>query len=173
MSIRIFFFASLLIPTAVSAQAYKTAAGLRMGSGFHVSVKQQLADRWTGEVLLTPNWSPTGPGVTMMGAYNRKVLFRGIGLFYGGGGHYYWDYTPARDERTERTQVYGLTLIGGMELTMKRLNISLDLKPEVHIGGTSKSLRWQGPSVTARYVLVRPPKPIKKSLLSKIGLKKK
>lgn len=173
MSTRIYFFALILLPVASQAQAYKTAAGIRVGSGFHVSVKQHLADRWTGEAILTPNWSPNGPGVTLLGAYNRKVLFRGVGLYYGGGGHYYWDYAPARLEPSDRTQVYGLTLIGGVEMTMKRLNISLDLKPEVHAGGTKKALSWHGPSVTARYVLVRPPKPVKKSFLSKIGLEKK
>jgi hypothetical protein len=50
-------------------------------------------------------------------------------------------------------------MIGGAELSLGRLNLSIDFKPELHLtGDTTFPFEWTGASVSARYILFKPKK---------------
>ncbi len=51
---------------------------------------------------------------------------------------------------------FGITAIGGAELTIGRLNLSYDVKPALNISGGSNVIYLQS-GVSARYVIAKKP----------------
>jgi hypothetical protein len=146
----------LFIGTAVFAQSYKTAAGLRIGHGIHPSIQQHIHDKWTAEGILHTNFNTSDLGITLLAEQHHKILFRGFNFYYGAGGHYYWKSASNRVENEVSNNVYGLSFIGGAEMTIGKLNVSVDFKPELHFGGDQTfPLEWTGLAVSVRHVLIK------------------
>ena len=159
---RLLLAAALLTATlpALSAQSYKTAAGVRLDKGFNLTVKQHLVDKWTLEGIVHTPIGTSDVGVTLLGEMHQKIIFRGVNLYAGAGAHYYWNNDHSRREDEITNNVAGLSLIGGAEISLGRLNVSVDLKPELHlIGESAYPFEWPGASVSVRYILAKREKP--------------
>ena len=138
-------------------QSYKTAAGIRLDNGVNFTVQQHIVDGWTVEGILHTPLRSENIGVTLLGEKHQKILFRGINLYAGGGAHYYWKSDANRVETDATTNnVFGLSGIGGLELTFGRLNFAFDWKPELHLtGDTVHPFEWTGASVSVRYIIAK------------------
>lgn len=139
-------------------QSYKTAAGIRLDNGINFTVQQHIAGNWTAEGILHTPLRTNDVGVTVLAEQHHKILFRGINLYGGGGAHYYWKSDANRSETDPVAKnVFGLTGIGGLELSLGRLNFAFDWKPELHFTGSEqvRPFEWSGASVSVRYILAK------------------
>lgn len=156
--IRFFFALGILALTCTAgAQSYKTAAGIRVDNGFHLTVQQHVFNNWSVEGILHTAVGSEDLGLTLLAEKHRKIIFRGTNIFYGAGGHYYWKNEPARSEAGGEinSDVYGLSFIGGAEFTLGRINLAVDWKPELHLSDTGKAFDWNGASVSVRYIFAK------------------
>jgi hypothetical protein len=150
------FFPSLLlflVPLSISAQAYGTAAGARIGDGFGLTVQHQVALHTTVEGILQRSFKSQDVTLCVLAEQHKSLLSRGFNLYYGAGLYKTW--------LTERTNVivqpsdpWGITPIGGLEITLGKFNISGDFKPLLRISGgdeNSGGFSWQS-AISVRYV---------------------
>ena len=93
--------------------------------------------------------------LTALAERHYALVFRGLNLYTGAGLHKGWldrnanaEFAPAniRDP-------FGLTFIGGAELTLGRLNFSYDFKPAINIVGGEKKFYSQT-GISVRYVFL-------------------
>lgn len=137
-------------------QSYKTAAGIRVDNGVHLTVQQHLIDKWTAEGILHTSFGSNELGITLLAEEHRKILFRGINFYYGAGGHYYWQSGASREANTLRENVAGLSFIGGLEMSLGKLNFAIDWKPELHLAGDqAHPFEWNGAAVSVRYIIAK------------------
>ncbi|TNE64417.1 MAG: hypothetical protein EP344_03755 [Bacteroidetes bacterium] len=145
----------LLCMNAVQAQSYKTAAGIRVDNGVQLTVKQYLINNWTAEGILHTAIGSEDLGLTLLAEKHQKIIFRGTNLYYGAGAHYYWKNEPFRSENEFNNNVYGLSFIGGAEISLGRINLAVDWKPELHLSESSQVFDWNGASVSVRYIFAK------------------
>ena len=149
-------FGLLLISAAASAQSYKTAAGIRVDNGLQLTVQQYITNGWTAEGILHSAVGSKDLGVTLLAEKHSKILFRATNVYFGAGGHYYWQNEPRRTETPVVNQnVYGLSFIGGAEVSLGRVNVAIDWKPELHLSESAQTFGWNGASVSVRYIFAK------------------
>lgn len=151
---RIFFQTLFLLNCATVAlsQSYNTAAGIRVERGVGISVQQYITNGWTAEAILHTPIFTEDQGLSILAEKHRKILFRGVNLYYGPGLHYYRQ--KARKDDDPYQSVFGLSGIGGLELSLGRFNIAADIKPELHMSGDMAfPMSWNGAAVSLRYII--------------------
>ncbi|MCW5923976.1 MAG: hypothetical protein KIS77_16660 [Saprospiraceae bacterium] len=138
-------------------QSYKTAAGIRLDNGINFTLQQHIVNNWTAEAILHTPLNSNELGLTVLAEKHQKILFRGLNMYAGAGGHYYWQSAANRSESGAlRENVYGLSFIGGAEITLGKFNVSFDWKPELHLAGDQiHPFEWTGGSISVRYVLAK------------------
>lgn len=146
-----------LLSLLAFGQSYKTAAGIRLDNGISFTVQQHITNGWTAEGILHTPVNSDELGFTLLAEKHQKILFRGVNLYAGGGGHYYWQSTASRSENGEvKENVFGLSFIGGAELTLGRINLAFDWKPELHLAGDQiHPFEWTGGSISVRYIFAK------------------
>ncbi|MCB0534058.1 MAG: hypothetical protein H6574_07995 [Lewinellaceae bacterium] len=145
----------LLFANNAQAQSYKTAAGIRVDKGFNITVQQHIVNNWTAEGIVHTSVGSDNLGLTLLAEKHQKILFRGLNLYYGAGGHYYAQNDPTQTETTVKNHVYGLSMIGGAEVSLGRINLALDWKPELHFSESSQPFNWNGASLSVRYIFAK------------------
>ncbi len=146
----------LLLHTAASAQRYKTAAGIRIDGGVNLTVQQYITDGWTAEGILHTSINSDKFGVTLLGEKHHKILMRGINFYTGAGVHYYGIDANGSEAGSSTDNVFGLSVIGGLEASIGRLNVSVDWKPELHLSGDQvHPFDWNGASISVRYIIAK------------------
>lgn len=153
------FIASLVllcgIATASWSQTYKTAAGFRVSDGLDLTLQQYITNGWTVEGILHTSVFSPDLGVSVLAEKHHKVLIRNLNFYWGPGFHYYAESDESRGDALV-TNVAGLSLIGGVELSLGRINIAADLKPEIHFAGDQvHPFEWGGPAISARYIFAK------------------
>ncbi|MEY3052798.1 MAG: hypothetical protein RLY31_2583 [Bacteroidota bacterium] len=137
--------------SGATAQSFISCAGLRMGTDWGLSIRQRIAPHLSLEGILQSSLIRKESMVSLLATHHFPVIHKGINLYMGGGLHRGWLDTPATAEKVE--DPFGISLIGGAELTLARLNISYDVKPAVHLRGGAQALYLQS-GVSVRYVLL-------------------
>ena len=137
--------------TALSAQTYFTAGGLRFGTTWGLTLQQRLAKRVTGEFILNNALDGSEFLVTGLGEWHHPILTKRLNIYTGGGLH-----VGSREIEglEERRRTFGITAIGGAELTLARLVVSYDIKPALHLTGQPNPISLQT-GVSVRYVFVK------------------
>lgn len=138
----------LLLPFTLSiGQSYNTAGGLRLGSEWGLTAKQRIAKRVTLEGIVQQGiFSGEGSG-TLLAERHFPIASKRFNIYTGGGLHAGWQNTE--DKIYE--DPYGITLIGGAEITLARINISWDFKPAINIYGGDRKL-YAHTGISVRYV---------------------
>ena len=142
-----FFFASLL-----SAQSYRTAAGVRLGTGIGLSIQQKVMDKTTLEGILQSKLKSDELSLTLLLERHHNLLTRRLNFYVGGGVHKSW-YTNT-GEVTTKEQAAGISGIAGVEFTPGRLSVSWDYKPALNVWGGDQFFDSQT-AVSLRYVFVK------------------
>lgn len=136
------------------SQKYKTAAGVRFDKGLNLTVQQYIKNGWTAEGILHTPMIGDNMGITLLGEKHNKILLRSINFYTGAGAHYYWQANANREAGTINNNVYGLSGIAGFEVALGRINLAVDWKPELHLGGDKvHPFNWNGASISARYII--------------------
>ncbi len=135
----------------ISAQSYNTALGMRLGTDWGVTLQQRIANRTTLEVLLQSSLQREEVLLTVMGEQHLPVISRRFNIYYGGGLHKGWiNETDRNDE--PYANPFGVTFIGGIEMSLARLNISYDFKPAINITGGQHTFYTQT-GISLRYII--------------------
>jgi len=151
---RIFLVILLFISVSNAfAQSYNTAAGMRLGTDWGLTVKQRIAKKTTLEGLFQSSLQREEVLLTLMGAQHFPVLTRRLNIYYGGGFHKGWINENDANEVPYKDP-FGLTLIGGLELSLGRLNLSYDFKPAINLSGGEKKFYTQT-GISLRYVIIK------------------
>lgn len=144
----------VLFSAPAFSQKYKTAAGIRFDKGFNLTVQQYITNGWTAEGILHTPINTDNLGVTLLGEKHHKILFRGTNFYTGAGAHYYWTANANREADVVQNNVFGLSGIAGLEVTLGRINLAVDWKPELHLAGDQvHPFDWNGASISARYII--------------------
>ena len=127
------------------------------------------------EGILHTSLNSDDGGVTLLMERHKKILFRNLNIYTGLGGHYYWEKGDGTENGTTVSNIYGLSGIVGAELSLGRINVSVDLKPELHLSNTEgSSVGWNGASVSVRYIIAKPERTkLKDTKLGKVFSRKK
>jgi hypothetical protein len=147
----------LCIVHGVVGQTYRSAVGLRLGDGLDITAKGYVVNNWTVEAIGHTSLFSKRLGASLLAEKHHNIFIRNFNVYYGGGAHYYFEKAPNRRATPDLVKdVYGLSVIGGAELSLGRLNFSVDVKPEIHLGGDQTyPLEWTGVSVSARWIIER------------------
>lgn len=136
----------------VSAQRYFTAAGVRLGTDWGLTVEQRLAKRWTTQVLLNYSNENDLTLFTILGERHQPLIGKRINVFMGAGAHF--GSFDGRKRETYPDGPKGITLIGGLEATFGRLNVSFDFKPAINLVDTERTIYPQS-GLSVRYVIAK------------------
>lgn len=141
-----FLFGTLLL----TGQSYFTAGGIRLGTDWGLSVQQRVAKRLTVEGILQSSLSREEVLFTGLLEKHMPLITRHFNVYAGAGLHKGWYQTA--DSVADNP--FGLSFVGGLELTLGRLNMSYDFKPAINLTGGSKTFYAQT-ALSFRYVLVK------------------
>ncbi len=136
-------------------QAYMTSAGLRAGTDWGLTVQQRISKSATLEGIVQSSLKREEVMVTLLAEQHYPVLFRGFNIYFGGGFHKGWlSQTSDNESVLSKTEdPFGISLVGGAEITLGRINISYDFKPSLNIKGGEQALYPQT-GISVRYAIL-------------------
>jgi hypothetical protein len=142
-----FATATLLIGLSYSSfgQSYGTAAGLRLGNNqdyrtIGITGKQRLMKGITAEGIIQSDFSSNTTAHLLL-ARHRPMISKRFNYYYGGG--FSVGLEESRRKIPESMQIIttygnptmGVDFILGAEMTVMKMNISLDYKPNINLVG--------------------------------------
>ena len=144
-----------LFSIAIHAQAYMTAGGLRVGTDWGLTVQQRLSKNMTLEGIVQSSLQREEIMLTALAEQHYPLVFRGLNLYIGAGLHKGWlDNKQSTDPiPVGYKDPFGLTFIGGAEITLGRFNFSYDFKPALNVVGGEKKFYSQT-GVSVRYIFL-------------------
>ncbi|MBI1226774.1 MAG: hypothetical protein GC192_16180 [Bacteroidetes bacterium] len=152
MKYRILLILFVFSTTLLTAQSYITAGGIRLGTEWGLTFKQRVLEHTTIEGILQQSFQRKEFTITGLAAKHYPVLFNGLNFYFGGGLHKGWNNQAATTENPNGFKnPFGITGIGGLELSIGRLNLSYDYKPALNLVGGEKTFYMQT-GLSARYI---------------------
>lgn len=133
-----------------AAQSYGTAAGLRVGDGIGITLQQQVAVNTTVEGILQSAFRSKDVTLSALIEQHKGLVSKGFNFYIGLGPYYTWKYNDPNATTLLRNN-FGLSPIGGLELTVRKMNISFDFKPLIKVSGSGPLFVSQS-SLSLRYV---------------------
>lgn len=126
---------------------------MRLGTDWGLTIQQRVAKKTTIEGLFQSSLQREEVLLTLMGEQHFPILSRRLNIYYGGGLHKGWiNENDAND--VPYKDPFGLTFIGGIELSLGRLNLSYDFKPALNLNGGQEKFYTQT-GISLRYVIVK------------------
>lgn len=149
-SLLLFLLLSVLF---TNAQSYDLAAGMRLGTDWGLTIMPRVAKKTTVEVLLQSSLQREEVLFTLLGEQHFPILSRRLNIYYGAGFHKGWiNENDAND--VPYKDPFGLTFIGGIELSLGRLNLTYDFKPALNLSGGQEKFYTQT-GISLRYVIIK------------------
>jgi len=146
------------------AQSYGTTAGIRLGNSNHyrtvgLTAKHRLAKGLTAEGILQSDFSANTSAHLLL-ARHRPLISKRFNYYYGGG--LSMGVEESREKIPETMQIiqtygnptFGIDAVAGVEMTLLRLTVSLDYKPNINVTGRDPWYQGQV-GVSVRSVLVK------------------
>ena len=147
------FIVMLLGSTFVQAQSYITAGGIRVGSGIGLTLQQRLTKRITVEGIIQTQSKRDEVMATALVQRHFPIITKHFNIYGGAGIHKGWSTTSIRNE-VDYTNPFGVTFVGGIEMTLGRVNLAYDFKPALNLSGGTQFLYPQS-AVSVRYVFIK------------------
>lgn len=152
-------FALNLITLTMFAQSFKTAAGLRLGTNYGISVQQKITNDLTVEGVAHYDFRKKAD-FSLVGKQYKKLLIKNLTYFYGAGLHkgwikdYYINDEGNRVDFEDSKDPVGITGTAGVEVTLGKINVSFDYRPKINISGGA-GLLDHNTALSVRYVLIK------------------
>ena len=146
---------SLLMSQIGITQSYRTAAGIRLGTGAGpaITVQQKIAKYSTIEGIFQPNFRDNVSSLDLIYERHYKILIKRVNIYMGAGLHKDWRPTDHELELKQKADLGFVGIIGG-EVTFKKLNVSWDYKPSINMIGGDTHLAHQS-AISLRVILVK------------------
>ncbi|MFK8008520.1 MAG: hypothetical protein AB8H03_19330 [Saprospiraceae bacterium] len=137
------------------SQSYRTAAGIRLGTGAGpaLSIQQKIAKYSTIEGIFQPNFRDNVSSLDLIYEQHYKILIKRVNIYMGAGLHKDWRPTNHELELEEKADLGFVGIIGG-EVTFKNFNVSWDYKPSVNVMGGDTHFAHQS-AITLRAIIVK------------------
>ncbi len=143
-----------LLCCETTAQKYTTAAGIRLGSEIGITLQQKLVGNYTLEAMVQRGFFNRQTTITALLEQHHKLFDKGLNFYIGAGPHMGFYKTGTIFKASSETQTaVGATLIGGLELKLRKVLLSFDYKPSLNLVGGQHFFESQT-GLSARYVLV-------------------
>ena len=136
-----FFF----ISSAIYSQSYFTSAGVRVGDGVGISVKQRMLKKVTIEGIIHSNRDFTN--LVGLVEFHQPVLTRYFNLYGGAGLH------SSFANSGSESGGFGLDFVAGLECNISKLNLSLDYMPRINLTGGGNFIQG-GAALSIRYIII-------------------
>ncbi len=150
----ILFLPLFFLVQGLQAQKYVTAAGMRLGTDWGVTVQQKIARRLSVEAIAQSSLQRDEIMLTGLLEHHMPFLGRRFNLYLGAGVHKGWlGEDRAEDTPTRYEDPFGITFVGGLEFTIGRLNLSYDLKPAINLQGGTRNFYTQS-GLSLRFVII-------------------
>ena len=133
----------------LSAQSYKTALGLRVGTEFGFTLQQKVLKRTTLEGILQSSFKRQEFQLSVIAERHFPLASKRLNVYSGLGLHKAWRY----DGDSTNVNPVGVTAIIGAEITVGRFNISYDFKPAINFRG--RPIFDSQTGISLRYILIR------------------
>jgi hypothetical protein len=144
---------------SLSAQNYKAAVGIRLGTEIGITGKYRIGERSTLEGMLQTSFRYPSSQFSLLYERHYPIITKGLNMYLGIGPHIGW-YAPP--ETTQTDIKLGISPIAGAELTLGKFNISWDMKPTVNLKGGYRILELET-AISVRYILIKRTKNSKSS----------
>lgn len=151
--------AGLLLSVTGFGQSYFTAGGLRLGTDWGLTIQQRVAKKTTVEFILQSSLFREEAMMTLLAEQHTPLISRRFNLYVGGGLHKGWNTaTPLYGtvDQPKYRDPFGITFIGGAEVSIGKLNASYDFKPVINISGGERFFYSQS-GVSLRYIIAKKP----------------
>lgn len=142
----------VLVTGLLPAQSYNTAAGIRLGTDWGLTVRHRVYNNFVIEGLVQSSLLRDETNLTLLATQHQPILIRNVNLYFGGGFHKGWINEIEGESGIAIDDPFGLDLLVGIELTLGRLNFTYDVKPAINISGGERTFYTQT-GVSMRYVL--------------------
>jgi len=144
-----------LLSQVGNTQSYRTALGLRLGTGAGpaISIQQKIAKYSTIEGIFQPNFRNNVAALDLIYERHYKVLFKRVNIYAGAGLHKDWRPKDHELALKEKADLGFVGIIGG-EVTFKKFNVSWDYKPSANVMGGDTHFAHQS-AITLRAVIVK------------------
>ena len=147
------------------AQSYISSAGIRLGKSnqsrqIGLTVKHRFLKDYTGEAILQSDLRDN-TSLHVLLEKHHPLIGKRLNWYWGGGMSFGNEESVIRDpESNQKITTYGNSTIGidavaGVEMTLLRFNISLDVKPNINLAGRDNFILWQT-GLSVRTVLTTP-----------------
>lgn len=150
----IFGLAIVGILTSTLAQTYNTAIGMRIDDGFNVTGKQAIGGKYMLEGMLHTPILSKDVGATVLFEKHHKLIGRNLSFYFGAGPHMYWRNSGRLADGEVTDKVLGISGIGGLDICVGRLNLGIDVLPEIHLTGEpTRAIDINGAAISVRYIV--------------------
>lgn len=141
----------LIFPFVLFSQSYDASAGLRLGTEWGLTGKGRVANKTTVEGLLQQSLlNKQQTTLTGLVEFHQPFVSKRFNVYKGVGLHKGW--IPNKDKYKDIKNPFGITGVGGIEMTLARYNISYDIKPSIHLTGGHSPFQFQT-GISIRYVV--------------------
>ncbi|MBK7427858.1 MAG: hypothetical protein IPI60_12930 [Saprospiraceae bacterium] len=144
---------------SLSAQNYKAAVGIRLGTEVGITGQFRIGERSTLEGMLQTSFRYPSSQFSVLYERHYPIITKGLNMYLGVGPHIGW-YAPPETSQTDIK--FGISPIAGAELTLGKLNFSWDMKPTINLVGGYRILELET-AISVRYILVKRSKNSKSS----------
>ena len=145
------------------SQHYGTALGLRVGNSdsyrsLGLSLQQRIEKKVTLEGIIQTDFN-VNHNLSILAEKHTSILSKRLNVYYGAGPSFGVEesFVKVPDSKeiihTYGNKTVGLDFIGGVELDLAGLSISLDYKPNLNIAGREEFFKGQT-GFTVRTILV-------------------
>jgi hypothetical protein len=154
----------MCMPSSSFSQSYGTSAGLRLGNNqdyrtIGITGKQRLMKGITAEAIIQSDFTANTTAHLLL-ARHRPMISKRFNYYYGGGLSVGME--ESRQKVPESMQVittYGNPTLGmdfvlGVEMTLMKVNLSLDYKPNINLTGKEQWYAGQV-GISVRPVIVK------------------
>jgi len=154
-------------------QSYNTVGGIRLGDDFGLNATQRVANKTTLDLIYQPGTFAGREMISLTARQHYPLLTKRLNFFLGGGAAHRITHYGMGDAPLSKIHNTNLAFTIGSEMTIGRLNFSIDYMPMVSLSNYSSNERFYSNSgVSLKYVFVKKPKP-KIKFIDKINIFKK
>jgi len=148
------FYLLFVFATTLTAQSYRTSAGLRFNSdkALGITIQQKLYDNYTLEGMLLSNTNNGSISTALLLEQHQKFLFKNFNIYFGVGLHKTWlDKDEIKEDEKGGSGPAGIV---GIEASLGRFNISWDVQPNANVWGGDRFFDMNS-GFSIRYIIVK------------------
>ncbi len=169
----IFVIVLFVCDNIMLGQSYNTVGGIRLADDFGLSVSQRIANKTTLDLIYQPGTFAGREMLSLTARQHYPLITKRLNFYLGGGVAYRNTEFGIGDDPNTKVQSANLAFTLGGEMTIGRLNFSIDYMPMVALNNYSKRDRFNANSgISLKYVFVKKPKS-KEKFIDKINIFKK